>query len=148
MNASFPGRLALSLVLVLLAACSAPGGASEPAATEEPSMSDAEASPSFRLTTPKPSAPSSLGGTELVGALGFDDIEGGCTFLEANGVRYEVIYPDGWQLQRSPLQLISPEGEVVAGPGDQVTVRGEEAGDMASICQIGPIFRATEVIVP
>lgn len=109
-------------------------------------MSEPGSSPSFRLKTPKPSAPSNLGGQELTGTLGFDDIEGGCAYLESNGTRYEVIYPDGWQLQRSPLQLISPEGDVVAGPGDQVTVRGEEAGDMASICQIGPIFRATEVV--
>ena len=111
-------------------------------------MTEPDSSPSFRLSSPKPSAPSSLGGDELTGALGFDEIEGGCAFLEVNGTRYEVIYPDGWQLQRNPLQLFSPSGEVVAGAGDQVTVRGEEATDMASICQIGPIFRASEVVVP
>jgi hypothetical protein len=111
-------------------------------------MSEPGSTPSFRLSTPKPSAPPSLGGIELTGTLGFDDIEGGCAYLESNGTRYQVIYPDGWQLHRSPLQLISPAGDVVAGPGDPVTVRGDEAGDMASICQIGPIFRATEVVTP
>ena len=105
--------------------------------------------PSFRLTTPKPSAPAQLGGGELRGTLGFDDIEGGCAYLLADdGTRYEVIYPDGWKLQRAPLQLVSPDGEVVARAGDEVAVRGREAGDMASICQIGPIFRASEVLAP
>ncbi len=111
-------------------------------------MTEPDPSASVQLSSPRPSEPSSLGGTELTGALGFDDIEGGCAFLEANGTRYEVIYPDGWQLQGNPLQLISPSGEVVAGHGDQVMVRGEEATDMASICQIGPIFRASEVVGP
>lgn len=111
-------------------------------------MSDAETSPSVRPTTPEPSTPTGVGGSELMGTLGFDDIEGGCAYLEAHGTRYEVLYPDGWQLQGRPLQLISPEGEAVAGEGDQVTVRGAEATDMASICQIGPIFRATEVVAP
>jgi hypothetical protein len=83
----------------------------------------------------------------VTGTLGADSIEGGCGYLEtADGTRYQVIYPDGWDLQLGPVQLISPEGEVVARGGDTVTVRGEEATDMASICQIGPIFRATEVV--
>jgi hypothetical protein len=34
-----------------------------------------------------------------------------------------------------------------ASAGDIVTVRGREATDMVSICQIGPIFEATEVFV-
>ena len=110
---------------------------------------DATPTPTLRLTTPKPSAPAQLGGSELRGTLGFDDIEGGCAYLLADdGTRYEVIYPDGWNLRRAPLELVSPEGEVVARAGDEVEVRGREAGDMASICQIGPIFRATEVLAP
>jgi len=113
------------------------------------SQPDTTPTPTFRLTTPKPSAPAQLGGSELRGTLGFDDIEGGCAYLLADdGTRYEVIYPDGWNLRRAPLELVSPEGEVVARAGDEVEVRGREAGDMASICQIGPIFRATEVLAP
>ncbi len=110
---------------------------------------DPDPTPTFRLATPKPSAPPQLGGSELRGTLGFDDIEGGCAYLLADdGTRYEVIYPEGWDLQRAPLQLVSPGGDVVARAGDELTVRGREAGDMASICQIGPIFRATEVVEP
>lgn len=66
----------------------------------------------------------------------------------ADGTRYEVLYPDGRNLQLSPLQLIGPDGAVHARAGDLVTVRGATANDMISICQIGPIFRATEVVSP
>jgi hypothetical protein len=79
--------------------------------------------------------------------LGSDAIEGGCAYLQApDGGKYEVIYPDGWELRLAPLELVAPDGTVVARAGDEVTVRGAEA-DMASICQIGPIIRATEVVV-
>ncbi len=106
-------------------------------------------SPSFGLVSRKPSPPSQLGGGEITGTLGFSEIEGGCVFLESqDGTQYEVLYPDGWELQRSPLQVVSPDGAVFARPGDEITVRGAEATDMSSICQIGPIFRASEVVVP
>jgi hypothetical protein len=141
-------RLFLSLSLVLgLAACASSG--SGPTETPTP-----EASPSMK-PTPTPSLFASLqpertpsgGGSELVGILGSDSIEGGCGYLETvDGTRHQVIYPDGWVLQLSPLQLISPEGAVVARGGDKVTVVGAEATDMASICQIGPIFMASEVV--
>jgi hypothetical protein len=85
----------------------------------------------------------------LSGVLGADTVEGGCGYLEADdGTRYEVIYPDGWRLEPSPLQLTSPDGTVVARGGDEVTVRGGLGTDIASICQIGPIFRAEEVVAP
>lgn len=105
--------------------------------------------PTFREslfpTTPKPDPAG--GGVELVGTLGADSIEGGCGYLEAaDGTRYQVIYPSAWQLDLSPLQLVSPDGEVVARGGDVITVRGREASDMVSICQIGPMFRASQVV--
>jgi hypothetical protein len=146
-------RLVLSLTLVaVLAACASPG--SGPTDTAGPTDSATpEATPSMdpisreslvpRSSTPKPAG----GGVELVGTLGADSIEGGCGYLEAaDGTRYQVIYPDGWQLELSPLQLVSPDGEVVARSGDVITVRGSEASDMVSICQIGPMFNASEVV--
>jgi hypothetical protein len=105
--------------------------------------------PTFRESlfpaTPKPDPVG--GGVDLVGTLGADSIEGGCTYLEADdGTRYQVIYPDGWQIQASPLQLTNPAGEVVATGGETITVRGQRADDMVSICQIGPMFMASEVV--
>jgi hypothetical protein len=149
MNTSVLGRwAAVVLLLAVLPACSAPGGESEAAATQEPSMSEPDSSPSSKSRSQKPSGSLAGGRQELTGSIGFDDIEGGCAYLESNGVRYEVIWPDGWHLERDSLQLIAPDGEVVARLGEQVTVRGSEATGMASICQIGPIFEATEVVFP
>ena len=129
---------AICLLLLVVAGCAAPSAD----VTSMPSPSSPAVSPSEGTSTP----PGSVG-DELTGALGTDSIEGGCPYLEtADGTRYEVIYPDGWNVDRASGALSDPTGAVVAGPGAVVTVRGEEASDMASICMIGPIFRASEVI--
>lgn len=135
--------VAALVAMVALSACASSSGSSQSA--------DASPSPSSASTPVKSEQPTSRpagGGTdELIGALGADSVEGGCAYLQAeDGTRYEVIYPDGWQVQPAPLQLRNPEGEVVATGGETITVRGNEAGDMASICMIGPIFTADEVV--
>ncbi len=90
----------------------------------------------------KSRAPASL---TVTGTLTFDDIEGGCTFLATEGgTRYEVIYPDGWILDRTRAELRGPGGEWARG-GDAVTVRGTVVTERSSICQVGPIFVATDV---
>ena len=77
--------------------------------------------------------------------LGADSIEGGCSYLQtADGQRYEIIPPDGWQLNKGSAEFVAPDGRVVARAGDTVTVTGHEA-DMVSICQIGPIIQAMEI---
>ena len=138
---------ALFVLAFALAACAAPGSSTDPT----PEASSVEPTPraSLRPSSIQPSpSPAEGGGEELTGVLGADSVEGGCAYLQApDRTRYEVLYPDGWELSLSPLQLTSPEGEVVARGGDEVTVRGALAGDRASICQIGPIFRATEVVL-
>jgi hypothetical protein len=122
-------------------------GADDPGVTER-SDTSLPSLPGGGLRSLKPSAPAAIA-QELSGVLGFDDIEGGCAYLETDdGTRHQVIYPEGWELQRSPVQLVSPEGQIVARLGDTVTVRGMAAADMASICQIGPMFRATAVELP
>jgi len=84
-------------------------------------------------------------GATVTGRLGFDDIEGGCSFLETDeGTRYEVAYPDGWTLDRMRAELRGPGGQL-ARAGESVTVRGAIATDRSSICQIGPILVATDV---
>lgn len=82
----------------------------------------------------------------VTGTLGFDAVEGGCGYIEtADGKRYQVIYPDGWRLDRATGQLLGPDGQSVK-PGGVVSVRGSIATDIASICQVGPMFRAVEVL--
>ena len=97
--------------------------------------------------TVSPSQQASGKGGLLTGRLGISEVEGGCPYLEAaDGTRYEVIYPNGWQLDRAAMQLRDPGGTLVAAAGDTVTVRGQVATGMVSTCQIGPIFQATEVV--
>ena len=140
----------VSICGLLLAACTATPGASAPS----PSTSSAvpspapSASPSLTLVTPGPSKPLGPDAADTyTGVLSFDSIEGGCAYLQtAAGRKLEVIYPEGWTLQKSPLALLAPDGSVHSRAGDTVTVKGTEATDMASICQIGPIIRATEVL--
>jgi hypothetical protein len=132
-----------------MAGCSSgsgPSGARGP--SDSAGAPGASERPSLELASPKTSGSGGAARIETyVGTLGSDTIEGGCVYLEtADGRRLEVIYPDGWRVRRSPLALIGPDGTEVAGPGDTITIRGAEAHDMVSICQMGPIVRAIEVL--
>jgi hypothetical protein len=127
------------LLLLAGAGCAAPGAE----ATPTPSLRSVVATPS----QPAPSKAPTVRGDELTGFLGADSIEGGCAYLETeDGTRYEVIYPQGYEIDRSSATLRDPSGVVIASAGDVLTVRGEEASEMVSICQIGPIFQASEVV--
>jgi hypothetical protein len=137
------GVLALALVGLVMAGCS--GGPSSSGAPG-PTATPPAASPSESLELNSPKAPA---GTEetYTGVLRSDAIEGGCAYLQtADGQKYEVIPPDGWQLQKAPAALVDPSGQVVARAGDVITVRGQEA-DMMSICQVGPIVQASEIVI-
>ena len=97
--------------------------------------------------TLSPSQQPSMEGGLVSGRLGISEVEGGCPYLEAaDGTRYEVIYPNGWLLDRAAMQLRDPDGTLVAAAGDTVTIRGQIATGMVSTCQIGPIFEAIEVV--
>lgn len=121
----------LSVCAVLLTACSS-GSRGSPSTGDE-------------FTLPSDSKSIAPGGRSVTGTLGFDDIEGGCAYIEAaDGTRYEVIYPAGWTLDQGGAQLRGPDGQV-ANAGEPVTVRGSLATDRSSTCQIGPIFAATSV---
>ena len=101
--------------------------------------------PSGSLELNSPKSPAGAEDT-YTGVLRSDAIEGGCAYLQtAGGDKYEVIPPDGWQLQKAPAAVVAPDGQVVARAGDVITVRGH-AADMMSICQIGPIIQATEIV--
>ena len=132
-------QVVLVFGVLLLSGCAAGGGQpTRPSDVPTPSPSD-------EIVSPAPS-PADKGET-ISGVFGSDAIEGGCAFLQAaDGTRYQVLYPAGWTLERGPFRLIGPDGKVAASGGETVTVRGSVANDMASTCQIGPMFRATEVL--
>jgi hypothetical protein len=136
------------LAMLGLVACAGSGSTS----SGQPSLDVPSREPSPSATAslvaaseqPSPSAADEIDST-ITGTISFDDIEGGCTSLVArDGTRYELILPDGWTLDSSS-NLIDPSGAVVAAIGDVVTVGGHLEPDMASICQIGPIFQAVDI---
>ncbi len=132
--------LLISVCAFVLAAC-ARSTEGEPSGDQFtlPPGSDAASIPAKSFGAP---------GQSITGILGFDDIEGGCSFVEAaDGTRYEVTYPEGWELDRLSGELRGPDGSVVSA-GESLTIRGSVVTDRSSTCQIGPIFVAIEVQIP
>lgn len=132
------------------AASASPGTSSE--RTDGPDLPAASvagsAAPSSVPDRPAPTAARSdpVETGVLTGSLGFDSAEGGCPYLEtADGTRFQVVYPAGWQIDRATGQLVGPDG-TRSQLGTTVSIRGSVRTDMASICQVGPIFLASEVI--
>ena len=100
-----------------------------------------------------PSAPSATeagspgAGDTLTGTFGGDaQLEGGCAWIDDGQTRWEVTYPQGYSVSFDPLTLTGPDGPV-AEEGDTLTVTGAPQADAVSICQIGPLWRATDVRV-
>lgn len=144
--------LAAAVVAMLLAACSSAAAPSTPSASPaatpsvSPSAAASEALPSAALT-PESRPPAK--GEPLSGRLGFTEIEGGCSYVEtADGTRYQVLYPQDFAIDPSNGDLTGPDGAVVVPLGGELQLRGAVDPEMVSICQIGPIFRASEVIEP
>jgi hypothetical protein len=142
-----PLLLMTAALTLVLAACASgdPEGAT-PDTSPRPSDS---AQPSPHPTAkPSPTRSPVPGSADtFTGTLGADTAERGCTYLQApDGTRYEVLYPDGWRIQAAPLRLANPDGEVVATGGETITVQGSLAREARSICQLGPIFEAVEVV--
>lgn len=84
----------------------------------------------------------------FTGTLGGDaQLEGGCAWLETEEEgRVEPRWPDGYRVEFDPVRLLGPDGDVVAEEGDTVAVDGEIAGDVMTICQVGPVLEVTEVV--
>jgi hypothetical protein len=135
------GLAAIAVACVLAAGCSS--GASSPGGPG-PTATPPAVSPSASLELESPKAPSGTDQT-YTGVLRSDAIEGGCVYLQAaDGTKYELIAPTGWEIQKAPAAVVDPSGKVVARAGQVITVDGHEA-DMMSICQVGPIIQAIEI---
>lgn len=72
-------------------------------------------------------------------------LEGGCVWLDTSDGRVEVRWPDGYGATTSPVELVGPDGTVIAAQGAAVTVTGTPDADGVSICQVGELFVATDV---
>lgn len=83
----------------------------------------------------------------ITGTFASDAVEGGCAYLQADdGTKYQVLYPDGWSVERAPYRLVDPGGATAAEAGAVVTVRGRIRDDVMTTCQVGPVFEADEVV--
>jgi hypothetical protein len=143
----------LAVQVVMLGACSTRDNSNlvesaQPNSTASAAGGDgsgsAQPSGSRRFVSAVPLRPD--GSVVVTGVLSFDSVEGGCAYLRTrDSARYQVIYPEGWRLDRTTGQLLGPDGQA-AEPGAVVTIRGSIETDMASTCQVGPMFRATEVL--
>ena len=122
----------LVLLVVLITACAGQQGDDDPV-----------------MQSPPATAPSGVPDADriLTGKLGGDaTLEGGCAWLDDGEQRWEVLYPEGYAVTFDPLTLTGPEG-VVAEEGATVTVTGEPQDDAVTICQVGPVWEATDVRV-
>ena len=122
-------RTTVALV-VLLAACTGQQG-------DDPVMQ----SPAATV------APATPADSVLTGTLGGDaQLEGGCAWIDDGESRWEVTYPEGYRVTFDPLTLEGPEG-TIAEEGATVTVTGAPQTDVVTICQVGPVWQATDVRV-
>jgi hypothetical protein len=128
------------IALLVVAACTASDSGRSASDSGRSASDDSFTLPSGR---DKSFAPS--GGRTVEGTLLFDDIEGGCSYLQLrDGSKLEIVYPEGWTLDRAAAVLRGPDG-VVVDAGATLRVTGSVATDRSSICQVGPIFEATSV---
>jgi hypothetical protein len=137
-------RFLASLVLVALTGCASTPGSSSSSAGPGSSTPAESGSP-----VPSGDLPAS-GDADLVGTLGGDPtLEGGCAWLTDDaGQQWEVLWPAGYAIQfRGEHTLLVRDGQdSVAMTGDRIGVDGAEATGMASICQVGRLFEASDLV--
>jgi hypothetical protein len=128
----------LMMLMLALAGCDL--GADQPPPAAEPSPSESEVVPS------EPAPPD---GVTVTGVLTGDaQLEGGCAWLDTDQGRIDPLWPSGYTETTNPVVLRGPDGEVVAEDGDEVTITGDPAQDLATICQVGEVWLVTDVTVP
>ncbi len=70
----------------------------------------------------------------------------GCAWLVAeDGLRIEVLYPNGWRVEFEPVTVYDESGAAFARDGDVLAVTGSYGGVGDTTCRSGPLFGAEEV---
>ncbi|MPZ73472.1 MAG: hypothetical protein GEU74_09610 [Nitriliruptorales bacterium] len=119
------------ILVVLLAGCGSDGTSGE--STSKP--------------LPEATAGAASDGESITGMFAGDaNLEGGCAWIDDGDTKWQVEWPEGYQVTFDPLTLNGPGG-VAASEGDTVTARGTERRDVMTTCQVGPVWAATDVAV-
>jgi hypothetical protein len=87
---------------------------------------------------------------EVTGVLRGDRTQGiDCIWLtDPQGNRWEIIWPAGYRQEVvEGVATLSLDDQVVAVAGDNITVRGARSSEFGSVCMIGIVYEAAEVIV-
>jgi hypothetical protein len=125
------------LAVLLLAACGGEPGSGDPEPIDTPL-------PGSEVSAPD-DAEDDKGAKSITGTFGGSrQLEGGCAWIEDGRTKWEVEWPAGYTVSFDPLTLTGPDGKV-AGEGDTLMVNGKPVTDAVTICQVGPLWRATEV---
>jgi predicted small lipoprotein YifL len=142
-------RTTLILMLVVALAGCGLGSAQGPTEPAEASASaGATSTPATDAAVPSDPASGTPTATSVTGVLGGDEqLEGGCVWLDTDQGRIEPLWPAGFTVTTEPVTLLDPQGETLAREGDSVTIIGEPAGDVATICQVGELWNVSDVAV-
>lgn len=137
----------LTLVVALAGCAQGSGEAVAPSPQASPSVG-APSGPATGATGPTDPAPSASAVASVTGVLGGDEqLEGGCVWLDTDQGRIEPLWPSGYTVTTEPVTVLDPQGETVAREGDTVTITGDPARDVATICQVGEVWNVTDVAV-
>ena len=64
---------------------------------------------------------------------------GGCLWLEGDIARYSALWPAGFSGRGNPVQLVGPDGRVIAVEGDRREVDAtDRKGFLINSCQVAP----------
>jgi hypothetical protein len=126
------------LAIVALPACGASGGG-------DSAQSSAPIPPGGEVPA-SDQAPHGKDGKSITGTFGGSaQLEGGCAWVKDGATKWEVEWPAGYSVTFDPLTLKGPKGKVAA-EGDTLTLQGTPQRDAMTICQVGPLFKATDVV--
>jgi hypothetical protein len=121
-----------------------------------PSAETLEPAPSQRATAPANPSPAATfppeddNPAEISGVLqGDPNLETGCIWItDAQGTRWEIFWPTGYRQEfMDGAARLTLQGQVVAVEGDSLTVRGSRSRDLGSVCMVGIVYEASEVLV-